>query len=799
MQRVSDLAVTRQGCSVVAQNKQFQVKFNLSKGTWDYVDQTGHTIIRNAYTRIVLQDGTALATSESDGTREFLADATQEDELGVYQRVKFSCQSRAKGIRINLYLKCYSKAPYIILTVGVENLGDADITLDRITVIGVSSHNPDARGGVYLGSVPSDYHLFLNVNPSLNQGVKKIYDGFSINKQISSQACYDGVLYDTNSQRSLVFGFISAHKWWSTVDVGYDSQTQKDQKEKGIDSWALRHRCELQPCGPGKEIKSELTYLNFCAPPIDSYQLYTEMVAKRMNAQKSESAFSGWNAQRNGKKKQVDAAYILDQVSQISQNRLFDPSQPGNVEYIQIEDEWQQSIGSNAVHPQYFPDGMKPVVDKIRAKGLKTGIRFDPFSVAADSNLIKRHPEYFLKNRDDKPATVTLEDGTTVALLDVSQREARANIQKRLRQIVDEWGCDLIKVNLLSYTIGPLAEFGDFVWHDKSLTSVELYRLGIQLLNQVIGESPREVLLEGHNTCSTPSIGGFSLNYPLATDGDHLVSGLWNDSRGLKHIISAHAAYMSMHNTAWTNEFGAITINEPRPMNEVIVALTAAALSGGIMTCADEFSSLSPARAELLAKLFPLIGKPATPIDLYQTRFPQIWHMQVEASFDSWNILGVFNWKDQVDDVNLDLGALGLDSSKFYLVHDFWNRQYLGVVRGRVAVSDMPSRAARLLCLRAERDTPQLISTDIHFTQGGVEILSAGWDRKSQSFLAVCKLPRHGKGTLFIHVPEGYVPAGTSCYGANYQYSLNAPIFELTFSPTNELVHASVRFEKTSG
>ncbi|MDE0043119.1 MAG: hypothetical protein OXT74_13865, partial [Candidatus Poribacteria bacterium] len=146
MQRVSDLAVTRQGRSVVAQNKQFQVKFNLSKGTWDYVDQTGHAIIRNAYTRIVLQDGTSLATSESEGTREFITDTTEEDELGVYQPVKFSYQSDAKGIRINLYLKCYSKAPYIILTVGVENFGNADITLDRITVIGVSSLNPNARG-----------------------------------------------------------------------------------------------------------------------------------------------------------------------------------------------------------------------------------------------------------------------------------------------------------------------------------------------------------------------------------------------------------------------------------------------------------------------------------------------------------------------------------------------------------------------------------------------------------------------------------------------------------------------------
>ena len=185
-----------------------------------------------------------------------------------------------------------------------------------------------------------------------------------------------------------------------------------------MNGWALRHRCEYQPCAPGKEIKSELAYLNFCDLPTDSYQLYTEMAAKHMNAQESDGVFSGWNAPTYRQEEEGRCVlYSWSSQPDFTKSIVLPLPTGAGLEYIQIEDEWQQSIGSNAVHPQRFPEGMKSVVDKIHAKGLRAGIRFDPYSVAVGSNLVKDHPEYFLKDRNDKPATLALEDGMTVALL----------------------------------------------------------------------------------------------------------------------------------------------------------------------------------------------------------------------------------------------------------------------------------------------------------------------------------------------------------------------------------------------
>ena len=49
---------------------------------------------------------------------------------------------------------------------------------------------------------------------------------------------------------------------------------------------------------------------------------------------------------------------------------------------------------------------------------------------------------------------------------------------------------------------------------------------------------------------------------------------------------------MREHNVLWGHVFGEIAVDEPRPVNEVIVEMTAAALSGGSVFCADHLQHL---------------------------------------------------------------------------------------------------------------------------------------------------------------------------------------------------------------
>ena len=799
-EEVGDLAISRQGSQVIAKNKLFQINFDLSKGTWNYIDKTGYNVIRDAYTKIILQDGTVLTTLDP-GSSEFITNPTTEDESGIYQPITFSHQPEGHGVQTHLYLKCYSKQPYVVLTVGVKNTREEPISLEQISTIDVSPHNGNAKGGVYLGGAPSGYHTFLDMNTPTASGLKEIHDGFRINEDASTTSCYNGVLYDTESKRSLVFGFLSFQKWWSAVQMGYDGGTQRGKEENhGVNHWALYHKCENHICRQGEEVYAEPVYLNFAHQGREAYNHYAEMVRHRAKPKSLNRVFSGWCAQ-DSEDETINAAQISKQIEQITKSQLSDPSIPGGFEYIQIGNGWEASIGSYQADVQKFPNGMKSIADQIHAKGLKAGIRFTPFCVEVNSKLLQAHPEYFLQERDKKkPASIVLpEDGREVAILDVSQPGAQAHIRDNTRKLIDEWGYDLVKADLLAYAIGPLTELNNFLAHDTSLTAVELYRLGVQLLNQIIDENEKEVVLAACNTCRGLSIGDFVLNETSSGYGGYIGEGPWESPHGLRPIANAHAAHLPMYGNAWTNEFGTLTINEPLPLNEALIALTMAGMSGGVVTCADDFKTLKPERAELLGKIFPLIGESAIPVDLYESKFPQIWNLPVTSPYESYNVVAVFNWTDIKADVDFTLDPLGLNRSRYYLVHDFWNREFLGNVREQVTLFDIPSRSVKLLCLRAEQNVPQLLATDIHLTQGDAEVLSAGWDKRSQSFLAVCKPPRRSKGTLFIHVPQGYVPAAIACYGADYRFRWDRQIYEIEFNSSTALVQFSVQFAKTSG
>ena len=407
-----DSIVERHGNLVVMNNRQFQIRYDLSKGTWDYLNQAGQAVIRNAYTKVILEDGTVFTTLDAE-SRNFITHPITEDDFGICHPIAFSHKPENRDFQTHVYLNCYNKKPYIVLHAAVENLSGKPVAIDRIIVIGVSSIHEKAHtsteGSVYLGGDPSGYRIFLDTKRTSEQALKTIHDGFSIDKKGSAEMFNNGALYDTDTKQSLVFGFLSSQKWSSAVQAGYNSQTRLDKGEnQGINLWSLCNICERRPCEQGEVIKSEPAYLNFTSEVTESYRLYVQMLAKRMDAKKLDRVFSGWSVNNAHNHRSITAKWIIEQVNQLTQNRLFYPPSAGGIEYILVEDGWQEKAGSLKVNARNFPDGMKPVVDQIHAKALKAGIRLAPFNVNPDADLLSVHPEYFLKNSRNKPALVAL-------------------------------------------------------------------------------------------------------------------------------------------------------------------------------------------------------------------------------------------------------------------------------------------------------------------------------------------------------------------------------------------------------
>ncbi|MDE0637222.1 MAG: alpha-galactosidase [Candidatus Poribacteria bacterium] len=848
--KLEDLAISRRGKLVEINHQKYQIEFNLSKGTWNYSNKNGKTVIKNAFTQIALKNETVLKTSDA-GFREFTTGPLETDAFGKHQTLRFSYEtaktneqrlnsdlgslqqssnsekkdnaSGGTGIRIHTYLTCYADQPYILLKVGVENLNLTPIGLKNITLIDISAKS----GGIQLGEHPSQYQLFLKIPPIvLAPGTpRKIYDGFSLNPDNTSQPCQDGILHDTDDKSSLVFGFITTNKWWPRMQIGYQASKRKSQQ--GLTSWALYHDCEHEACQTGEEVTSEIGYLDFSDNASSAYMRYTERLAAENgadtlpnlpenNSYNGQKTYSSWSLSSENIQEDLDANNIIEQTRSIAQSPLFKPELIGGIDCIHLEAGWQANPGYLSLDADRFPKGMMPVVKEIHAKGFKASICIDPFIIDRNSELVQKHPEVCLQPKNseqtsseddkqregvvDKPVEVHLPGRAgPVAILDVSHPETQLHVQKILKQIVDEWGYDLIKADLSSYTSGMMSVAPNVTWHDSSLTSAQLYRLAVRLLKEAVEATENEVVLAGYNVVESASIGSFTLNYPLLRQKYVDNSDSWHQQNGTKHRFSRYIGHLNTHKILWHHAYGDLIVDEPRPINEAIVEMTAAALSGAAVSCASPPSTFSMPRAKLVAKLFPLSGEAATPIDHYDEAFPRILHLPVKTPHESWNLVGIFNWKDQQDDLYLNLEAVGLNSKKDYLVHDFWMRQYLGIVSKNVTLLNIAPRSAKLLCFREEQKIPQLLSTDMHYTQGSVEILSAGWDNHSQSFLLICQPPRQAEGTFFIHVPEGYIPIGVSAYGSDYRYEWNKPIYQLTFGATESLIHASIQFTTTSG
>ena len=305
--------------------------------------KSGDTIIRNGCTQVTLDDGTVIKT-EDTGTREFTTEIPKTDAFGDCHQVRFSCEVKGKGIRINTYLNCYSAHPGIHLKVGVENLKPEPLQLDSVTVLGVSAN----RGAVLLGATPSECHLFINM-PPVSPGVsKRLYDGFLLSETDAMHPSHDGVIHDTKTGKALVFGFLTTEKWWPRVQVGCQrnggQRSQSSAKNKrtsvsGVNSWALYHQC-AQRCNSGEEILSETVYINFTGGAKAAYEHYTALRAEKsgladvQSTTARDASFAAWSLSDTSEPLDPDA--ILTQVDALAEHPLFQSNSPGGINYIQL-------------------------------------------------------------------------------------------------------------------------------------------------------------------------------------------------------------------------------------------------------------------------------------------------------------------------------------------------------------------------------------------------------------------------------------------------------------------------------
>ena len=90
-------------------------------------------------------------------------------------------------------------------------------------------------------------------------------------------------------------------------------------------------------------------------------------------------------------------------VNEPGQSRLAEMAAKIGIERFVMDDGWfgarnsdQAGLGDWVVNPKKFPNGLKPLIDKVQSLGMDFGLWVEPEMVNPDSDLYRKHPEWVL-------------------------------------------------------------------------------------------------------------------------------------------------------------------------------------------------------------------------------------------------------------------------------------------------------------------------------------------------------------------------------------------------------------------
>lgn len=149
------------------------------------------------------------------------------------------------------------------------------------------------------------------------------------------------------------------------------------------------------------------------------------------------------------------------------------------VNTFQIDDGYQTAVGDwLSINKTKFPNGMKPIVEKIHAKGWQAGLWLAPFGAQKGSKLASEHSDWLVKGKNGKPIMVGANWGGFYAI-DIDNADARAYIKNVFDTVLNDWGFDLVKLDFLYATaVVPL--------HNK--TRGQLAYESIDFLRECVGD-----------------------------------------------------------------------------------------------------------------------------------------------------------------------------------------------------------------------------------------------------------------------------------------------------------------------
>ncbi len=126
---------------------------------------------------------------------------------------------------------------------------------------------------------------------------------------------------------------------------------------------------------------------------------------------------------------------------------IAESASKAGIEMLVMDDGWfghrnsdDSSLGDWYVNEEKIKGGLKDLVDRVNALGMKFGIWFEPEMISPDSDLYRAHPDWAIQVKG-----LPLTQSRQQYVLDYSRKEIRDNIWAQMKKILDSANIEYIK------------------------------------------------------------------------------------------------------------------------------------------------------------------------------------------------------------------------------------------------------------------------------------------------------------------------------------------------------------------
>ncbi|MFO7611289.1 MAG: hypothetical protein R6W99_02210 [Clostridia bacterium] len=430
-----------------------------------------------------------------------------------------------------------------------------------------------------------------------------------------------------------------------------------------------------------------------------------------------------------------------------------------------------------------FPSGLQSLSDDIASQGMALGFWIAPFWVPDKySDMQERFSDCLLKYRGEP---VQFKNAWRIGETGNGGPEERAGfysldashpkVQEFLKKVFEyysDMGIRYFMLDFLNAGEGPMSSsFMYDEYHDRSMVNgPQVYRKAMEIIREASAPGTYTVASTGPTLINIGLVDAVRTGpdfgegrEPLPKYPSFYPAACKTDSWGMfRKAVNYYASSYHMDKKLFhIDSFNVLNIDPPASVSEMQTVVSLFAMAAGPVMLGGDIAVSGRHRLDVIKKCLPQSQSGAKPLDLFEPASPDgpsLFLQKHSVGWDEWSVLFAVNTGAESMSAHVDFCMLGEEADAELGAYDFWDEKYLGRQKGGIDICVQPY-GVRVIRLFKHRRHPFIISTDMHVSQGAVELFGVEWDEDEHVLRGTAVRNAGFEGAVIVSLPEGWLPA----------------------------------------